>query len=120
MEYFFDSSAIIELINQNESYKKFFGKAIVTNALHLGEVHYYFLREYNKQTADFWMRNLSFKLIEISQEIAIEASLFKFEHKKIQFSYIDCIGYISALKNNLIFVTKDLDFKDFKNAEFVK
>ena len=119
MGYFFDSSAIIEIIHRNVKYEKFFEQIIITNSLHLGEVYYYFLREHNKQTADFWMRKLTVELIDVSEVITTEASLFKFEHKKIPFSYVDCVGYISALKNGLIFITMDKDFNNFHSTEVV-
>lgn len=120
MSHFFDSSAIIEMINNPNIELASKDKSIITNALHIGEVYYYFLKEHNKTTADFWMRELEFELIEPELAISLEAAQFKFEHRNIHFSYIDCIGYISALKNKLIFLTKDKDFSGFENVEFVK
>jgi predicted nucleic acid-binding protein len=120
MSYFFDASAIIEIINDKEASEKFLKEKIITNSLHMGEVYYFFLREHNKQTADFWLRKLDVELIEPSVDVTTEASMFKFNHKKISFSYVDCIVYISALQNNLVFLTKDNDFKKFENVEFVK
>ena len=118
MNYFFDSSAIIEMINRPEGQYNYAG-SIITNALHLGEVYFYFLREHNKQTADFWMRQLPCELLEVNQQMSIEAAVFKFQNKKIPFSYIDCIGYTTALQHNLVFLTKDNDFANFANVEFV-
>jgi predicted nucleic acid-binding protein len=45
---------------------------------------------------------------------------FRKKNKKRNLSYADCIGYIYALKNNLIFLTGDKEFEDLKNVEFVK
>ena len=120
MNYFFDSYAILEIINQNENYLKYSDQIIVTNSLHLAEVYYRILLEYNKQTADFWIRNLKFKLIDIDADISIEAARFRFENKKKKLSYADCIGYISSIKNNLKFLTGDKEFENFVNVEFVK
>lgn len=121
MKYFFDSYAIIELINQNSNYAKYGEEEkIVTNALNIGEVYYYLLKVHNKQTADYWVRTLSFELLPIKIDAAIEASAFRFEHKKKQFSYPDCVGYVSALRSNLIFLTGDREFKGLPNVEFVK
>lgn len=120
MGYFFDSYAIIELINQNEDYARFSTELIITNALHLAEVHYHFLKEHNKQTADFWIRQLNFELLDITADTAVKGSSFKFENKKKKLSYADSIGYITAVEYNLKFLTGDKQFENMENVEFVK
>jgi predicted nucleic acid-binding protein len=120
MDYFFDSYAIIEIINQNESYKKFSDVKIITNTLNLAEVHYYFLREHNEQTADYWVSNLNFHIVDIPIGIAIDASKFRYKNKKLGLSYADCIGHITALNNNLKFITGDNKFENMPNVEFMK
>ena len=37
-----------------------------------------------------------------------------------KFSYIDCIGYISAREKKLLFLTGDEQFKEIPGVEFVK
>lgn len=120
VKYFFDSYAIIEIINQTPQYEKLKEVQIITNVLCLGEVYYYFLKIHNKQTADFWIERLKADILPITKEITIEASQLKFEHKGKNFSYPDCIGYISAMNNQMLFLTGDREFKDMKNVEFVK
>ena len=120
VKYFFDSYAIIEIINQTPQYEKLRDVQITTNVLCLGEVYYYFLKVHNKQTADFWIEKLKVDILPITKEITIEASQVKFEHKEKNFSYPDCIGYVSALKNQMLFLTGDREFKGMKNVEFVK
>src|SRR3989344_1735184 len=107
MKYFFDSSAVLEIIGKNSKYSKFQDALLITTALNLAEVHNVLLRAHNEQTADYWARHLEFHFFEITLEIAIESSKFKHKHKKENLSYADCIGYILALRNNLIFVTSD-------------
>ena len=120
MGYFFDSYAIIELINQNEDYVKFSSELVITNALNLAEVHYHFLKEHNKQTADFWIRQFNFELLDITKDIAIKGSSFKFENKKKKLSYADCIGYVTAIEYNLKFLTGDNQFEHLEDVKFVK
>jgi len=120
MNYFFDSYAIIELINQNSAYAAFAKEKLVTNALNLGEVYFYLLKVHNKQTADYWMRSLTFELLEVTLDTALAASLFRFEHRKKDFSFPDCIGYHTALRQKLKFLTGDRAFAGFANVEFVK
>lgn len=120
MAYFFDSSVIINLINDGEKYSKFKDEKIITNPLNLAEVHNFFLREHGETTADYWIKNLDFHILPITIEIAISASKFKYKNKKENLSYADCIGYLTSLENNLVFLTADAKFKDKENVEFVE
>jgi|SRR3989338_5273975 len=121
MEYFFDSSAIIEIILGSENYSRFENLQITTTTLHMSEVYYFLLKKYDQQTADYWMKNLNLRLINtLKLDIAVEAARFRYTFEKEQLSYADCIGYITASHNNIIFLTRDKKFKDKKNAEFVE
>jgi len=119
--YFFDSYAILEVINNNKSYEKYFNLPIITTSHNVAEVYYSLLRSYNKKTADYWINNLNIELINfIGLDIVTRASIFKLENKKENLSYIDCIGYIISLKYNMKFLTGDEKFEKKKNVEFVK
>ncbi|MBU0894410.1 MAG: PIN domain-containing protein [Nanoarchaeota archaeon] len=120
MKYFFDSYAIIEIINQNKNYNRFTEFTLITNTLHLAEVYYFLLRTHNEKTADYWIRNLLFTFMHIPHKISIKASKFRYKYKKKKLSYADCIGYVTALENNLVFLTGDSKFKNKDNVEFVK
>ena len=120
-KYFFDSCSIIELILGNDNYSKFKDIKIFTTVLNIMEVYYYLLREYDKKTADFWIKKLDAELINIIKlEIVLEASKFRFDNKKEKLSYIDCVGYITSKKLNMKFLTGDEKFKNKENVEFVK
>jgi uncharacterized protein len=120
MQYFFDSYAIIEIIRQNPSYVKYNPSVIITNLLHLAEVYYHLLTEYNEKTADYWISKLNLSFIEITSQVALEASKFRFKNKNARLSYADCIGYITAKKHGLTFLTGDKEFKNMKGVEFVR
>ncbi len=115
--YFFDASAIIDIINSEVLQEKFVEQKIITNTLHIAEVYYYLLKNYNKQTADYWMQSLNFGIIEITIDLSLKGALFRFEHKNQRFSYADSIGYVSSMESNLIFLTGDKDFIGFENVE---
>ena len=117
---FFDSYAIIEIINLNEKYLDFADEIIITNSLNLAEVYYALLKITNKKTADYFLEKLDIKLIEITKEISIDAAKFRFDNRKKKISFADAIGYITALNLNIKFLTGDKEFKDFENVEFVK
>ena len=120
MFYFYDSYAIIEILERNKNYLKFSEDIITTSVLDLFEVYYYLLKKHNKITADYWAKKLNFNFLEISPLVSIEASRFRFDNKKEKLSLVDCVGYILALKNNMKFLTGDEKFENKKNVEFVK
>lgn len=119
MEYFFDTYAIIELIKANPKYEFVKDKVITTSLMNIAELYYSLLLENKKETADFIINELNFEILEISQEIILDSVLFRHKNKSLSLSYIDCLGYILSLKNNLIFLTGDKGFKDIKNVEFI-
>lgn len=121
--YFFDTYAIIEIVKGNPNYSSYMQETIFTSVNNLAEVYYYFLRETDKETSDRVISKLDISFIEIDEDDAIKAAQLRFQYRngKKKLSYIDRIGYIVALKNNLIFLTGDDDFKKgFNNVEFVK
>lgn len=117
---FFDAYAIIELINGNENYHKYKDLIILTNSLHLSEVVYSLLLRIDLDSAIKIISDLNLDLIEISSEISIESAIFRFKNKQKKLSYADCIGYITAKKNDMIFLTGDKEFENLENVEFVK
>lgn len=119
MGYFFDSSSIIEIINKNKDYIKFKDEIIITNTLNIAEVYYHLLKEHNEQTADYWTSHLNFELMEITKEIAIKAAKLRRKYEKENISYADCIGYATALENDLIFLTSDERFAGKNQVEYV-
>jgi len=118
--YFFDSYAIIELIRGNEKYNFVKESIIITSSMNLAEVYYALLIVENKEIADKIINSLNVELIEISSEIALKSALLKFENKKSKLSYIDCMGYMLAKDNNLLFLTGDKEFENMPDVEFVK
>ena len=118
--YFFDSYAIIELIKGNEKYDFIKESLIITSAMNLAEVYYALLIEGHRDIGDKIINSLNVELIELTSEIALKSALFRFKNKKSELSYIDCMGYILALDNNLLFLTGDKGFEFMENVEFVK
>ncbi|MBU3906767.1 MAG: PIN domain-containing protein [Nanoarchaeota archaeon] len=119
-EYFFDTYAIIELIKGNPKYEFVKDFTIITGVMNLAEVYYALLLENKKEKVDSFITNLNLQLLNILSDTAIKGALFRYQHKKANFSYIDSVGYILALDNNFIFLTGDKEFEDLENVEFVK
>lgn len=118
--YFFDTYAIIELIKGNPNYESVKNHTIITSVMNLTEVYYALLLENEKEIVDSIIQKLNLQLLDISPKISIKSALFRYKHKKSSLSYIDCIGYILALSNNLLFLTGDKEFKDLDKVEFIK
>ena len=109
------------MIEGKENYLRFKDLPIITTTLNAAEVYFYFLKEHNQQTADYWIKNLNFKLINIMKlETVIKATRLKFKDKKENLSYTDCIGYILSKELKIMFLTGDSKFKNKENVEFVK
>ena len=117
---FFDSYSILEIIRGNPNYENYKELIFITNTLNLSEVFYSLIREIDKKGALKIISEFNFEFIEISEEIAIESAIFKYNNKSKNFSYADCIGYITAQKNNIKFLTGDKEFEYLENVEFVK
>jgi predicted nucleic acid-binding protein len=120
MNYFFDTYAIIEIIKGNPNYEFANESTIITSVMNLSELYYALLLENKKEFVDMIIKKLNLQFIEISSEIATQASHFRYKNKKLSLSYIDCLGYILAINNNLTFLTGDKGFKDIEHVKFVK
>jgi len=119
-EYFFDAYALIKILTGERSYERFQGSSVVTNALHLAEVYYFFLKREGKLAARERLRQVKAVLYELTQTLAIEAAALRWEHNEKGFSFADCIGYVTAQHHGLIFVTGDFPFQGMPGVEFVK
>ncbi len=116
--YFFDTYALFELHNANPEYNKFNGAAIITTKMNVMEFHYGLLKDFEKTEANQKVDNLKNFIVEFDFEHIKLANQLKRKIKGL--SYVDCLGYIVALKNGVFFVTGDEGFKDLPNVEFIK
>jgi len=120
VNYFFDSYAIIEIFKNNPAYDKYKEFIILTTSLNLAEVFYSLLNELDKQSADYLINNANFEFIEITPELALESSYFRYKNKKLNLSYADCLGYIVAKTMDIPFLTGDRGFQNMENVEYIK
>lgn len=119
-KYFYDSFAIIELLKGNPKYAKFFSEHEGITSFHnANEVYYIMLREEGEEKAKIALDFLRRITIDSVFDIIEESMKFRYKNKKHKFSYADCLGYITAKRNNLIFLTGDKGFKNFSNVEFI-
>ena len=120
MQYFFDSYALIEILQSNPSFEKYNAEEVHITVLNLIEVVYYFMQHLGEQKATVVCNKLRAKELDISNDVILSAVRFRNENKKKSLSYADCIGYIYAKMHNLVFLTGDDAFKNMPNVEFRK
>jgi uncharacterized protein len=119
--YFFDTFALLELIDGNVNYNRFNKKInIITTKLNLIEMHYALLRLTDINKANFYYDFFLQFSVNISNIIIKESNKFRYKNKKKKLSYVDCIGYILAKSKQIPFLTGDKEFEDLENVEFVK
>jgi len=121
IRYFFDSYAIIAILEGNEKYQRFKISEGATTLLNLMEVQYY-LHKNREKESDIKDSIAAFLplCISFSQTDCYEAVKFRYARKEKSFSYIDCLGYILAKRLELSFLTGDKEFEGLPNVEFVR
>src|SRR3989344_4101404 len=115
-----DTYALIELLGGNSNYKPYLNHVLITTKFNLIELYYYFLKDYDKKTADEYLYLYSKFIIPITYNCIRKGMEFKLKFKKEKLSYVDCIGYALALELGIKFLTGDQKFEDKDNVEFVK
>ncbi len=118
--YFFDTYAIIEILNGNKNYKEYINKNSVLTKLNIFEIFYKILREEGRDKAKNILDKYYISVVDYGKFIIEEASKFRLEYKKRKLSMSDCVGYIIAKEIGIKFLTGDSQFKDLPNVEFVR
>ncbi|HLC64916.1 MAG TPA: PIN domain-containing protein [Candidatus Nanoarchaeia archaeon] len=120
MKYFLDTYALIEIAEGNQAYQKFLESDVVTLKENLAELFYFLLKKYDEKAADFFLEKFSRITAELPISVIPKAMIFRYNHKKTSFSYIDCFGYVYALEDKRFFLTGDRAFKGMENVELVR
>lgn len=120
IRYFFDTYALIEIFEGNQSYLKYVDKPFFITLLNFFEMHQYLLKIGNELFADEKAEIYVQHIQELNPALALKASKFRKQHKGKNLSMTDCIGYIFAKEKGLVFLTGDGMFEGIENVEFVK
>ncbi len=119
--FFYDTYAFAEIIAGNPAYATYTKEVeCITTRLNLMELYYVVLRVQGKEAAELQYARFLKHCISFSNMDIKEACQFKFEHKSKNVSYIDCLGYVMALRRGAKFLTGDTAFKGLTNVEFVR
>ncbi len=122
-DYFFDSYALIEINKGNPDYLKYKDSRVVITLLNLMEFYYALLKFTNKDVANKKFQKYLSNCIKLKPDIIMESAEFRHEfnkNSKFKISYIDAIGYITAKKLNIKFLTGDEAFRELPDVEFAK
>jgi len=122
-KYLFDTYALICLIQDRASYRRFADSIIITTQYNLIELYYSVLQEYGETTAkDVYLRYKNC-LVSVTDDVIYKAMALRLRMKrknpKCNLSYVDCIGYECAKSLKIPFVTGDKEFKDMDDVVFV-
>lgn len=118
--FFCDTYALIEIIKGNKNYGIYTDFILITSELNLMELYYSMLKDYGKSLAEKYFNEWEKSAIIIPKLLIQKAMELKYEYNKEKLSYIDCMGYIYALENDIPFLTGDSKFKNKIGVEFVK
>ncbi len=120
LDYFFDTYAVIELIEGNPNYNKYSEEQASITIFNLAEIYWVTLNKLGELEANKIYEEYKNAVVEIDDTTLKEAIKFRKEHKKQDISYADAIGYIYAKRHNMKFLTGDKEFQNLSNVEFVK
>lgn len=120
MEFFLDTYALIEIAQGNPSYHNFATEGAVTLKENIAEMYYFLLRQHGEGMAQFYFDLFSRLAIDVPLPAIPKAMHFRLDKKKSHFSYIDCLGYFTALEQKRTFVTGDRAFKGLAHTEVVR
>ena len=120
MRYFLDTYALIEIAEGSPKYQKYLESDAVTLNDNLAELFYFLLKKYDEKAANFFLDKFARLAVELPIEIIAKAMVFRYQHAKMNFSYIDCFSYIYALEDKRFFLTRDRAFKGMANVELVR
>ena len=118
--FFCDTYALIEIIKGNKNYDIYTNFILITSELNLMELYYSLLRDYGKSSAEKYFKEWEVSAIRIPTSLIRTAMELKYLHNKEKLSYIDCMGYIYAMENEVLFLTGDSKFKNKKGVEFAQ
>lgn len=115
-----DTYALVEINNGNPKFSGLLDKDAVITDLTMAEFYANIYRRYDEKTADYWHRKLGPFCKIVSRGILIKAIKFRIDNRKKSLSFFDCVGYMYALENNMLFVTGDKEFQHREGVMFIK
>ena len=120
VSYFFDSYAVIEILKANPNYFKYRQEPVTITIFNLIEIVAAVHLRFGKEKAEEIYEKFKSCIQEVTKDIIMEAVGLREKYKKRDISYADAVGYISAKRGGMLFLTGDKEFEHFPQVEFVK
>ncbi len=118
---FYDTYALYAIAKGEENYRKFAKDyRVIITLMNLYELYYTLIKEGEINLAESFFNRLITSCVKLDPSIVKKAAVFRYKHIRKKFSYLDCLGYATAMSLNLKFLTGDNAFKEIDNVEFVK
>ena len=115
-----DTYALWEISKGNPKFQHLNERDFVIPDPILAEFYWALLLEYNKPAADYWFRQMSPYTKPVDKYLMAKAMNFRYQRKKQNLSFFDCVGYIYSQENNIKFVTGDKEFEKMPGVLFIK
>ena len=115
-----DTYPLIEIAAGNKRFLYLLDEEIIITDITISEFYYVMLQKYGSSNAEFWYKRLMPYCTTVPRDFLIKAVKFRYQNKKKNLSFFDCVGYVFALENKIKFVTGDKEFEHFDNVEFIK
>ena len=115
-----DTYALVEIREGSLAYAGIFDKEFIITDCTLAEFYWVNVRDFGVEYAKEWHEKLSAHGTSVSQEVLIAAMQYRYDHKKEDLSFFDCVGYLFAQEEQFTFVTGDRQFKHKKGVLFIQ
>lgn len=115
---FYDTYALYALAKGVESYRDFAKGHIIITFMNVYELYFILLRENKNELAEQFLSHLWSACVTVTPEIIRKAS--RIRHSDSRLSYVDALGYATAIIYDAKFLTGDGAFKDKPRVLFVK
>ena len=109
--YCLDTYVLWEIHLGNKHCEQFLNEDSVLTIWSLTEFYRGILKDFNKQTADYWLRRLKPFCRDVDLNVLTKACAFQLENKKKRITLFDAVGYCFSLECGYSFVTGDKEFK---------
>lgn len=115
-----DTYALVEIHDQNPNFINYLDEDFVIPELVMAEFYSLILRDYNEKTANYLFKRFEPFISPVGINLMIKAVKYRYENRKQNLSFFDCVGYIFARENGMKFVTGDKEFENKEGVEFIK
>ena len=119
VNYYFDTYAIVEMLKNNPSYKKYFEFPFFTSVFNKVEIYWWALINHEQELSELIVSSFP-PTLDVPNAVIRDAMLFRKKYSRRNISYADAVGYMLAIKHGLLFLTGDQAFEGLPGVEFVR